>query len=123
MYTPVSSELKEGLSGFLEVTKGKLAGQLKEYVRGSVEEALNQLLDAEADRQCGGGRYERTAERITTRAGKYERQLITSACLRELGRYLKRQNPIRHSTEDAEVAQALHYSLREQRGHFMTLQV
>jgi hypothetical protein len=43
--------------------------------------------------------------------------------LRELGRYLKRQNPIRQSTEETKEAQAQHYSLREQRGHFMTLQV
>lgn len=31
---------------------------LKQIVRGSVEEALNSLLDAEADQLCNAGRYE-----------------------------------------------------------------
>ena len=33
---------------------------LGEMVRGTVEEALNAMLDAEADQLCGAGRYERT---------------------------------------------------------------
>jgi len=44
-----------------------------------VERTLNGLLDAEADRLCGAGRYERSAERIDTRAGHYERRLGTKA--------------------------------------------
>ncbi len=45
----------------------------------SVEETLNSLLDAEADALCGAQRYERSADRIDTRAGSYERQLHTKA--------------------------------------------
>jgi hypothetical protein len=48
-------------------------------VRGTVEETLNALLDAEADQLCGAGRYERSQARQDTRAGSYERTLQTSA--------------------------------------------
>jgi transposase-like protein len=50
-----------------------------EVVRSSVEETLNGLLDAEADRICGAQRYERSADRVDTRAGHYERTLETKA--------------------------------------------
>ena len=33
---------------------------LGEMVRGTVEETLNAMLDAEADQLCGAGRYERS---------------------------------------------------------------
>jgi transposase-like protein len=48
-------------------------------VRGTVEETLNALLDAEADRLCNAQRYERSAARRDTRAGHYERGLQTKA--------------------------------------------
>jgi transposase-like protein len=48
-------------------------------VRSTVEETLNALLDAEADRLCGAERYERTEARKDTRAGSYERHLQTKA--------------------------------------------
>jgi transposase-like protein len=48
-------------------------------VRGTVEEALNAMLDAEADQLCGAGRYERSEGRQDTRAGSYERALHTKA--------------------------------------------
>jgi putative transposase len=48
-------------------------------VRGSVEETLNALLDAEADRLCNAQRYERSAARRDTRTGHYERNLQTKA--------------------------------------------
>src|SRR5262245_23400912 len=48
-------------------------------VRGTVEETLNAMLDAEADRLCGAGRYERSEARQDTRAGSYERTLHTKA--------------------------------------------
>jgi len=38
---------------------------------GTVEETLNALLDAEADRLCGAGRYERRQSRQDTRAGDF----------------------------------------------------
>jgi transposase-like protein len=46
-------------------------------VRGSVEETLNVLLDAEIDRLCSAQRYKRSEARRDTRAGHYERNLQT----------------------------------------------
>ena len=46
---------------------------------GSVEETLNALLEAKADRLCNAQRYERSEARRDTRAGHYERKLQTKA--------------------------------------------
>lgn len=48
-------------------------------MRGTVEETLNSMLDAEADNLCNAARYERTASRTDTRADHYERDLHTKA--------------------------------------------
>jgi putative transposase len=63
----------------IRVDEQELRGHLDEVVRTSVEETLNSMLDAEADRLCQAKRYERTAERADTRAGSYERKLVTKA--------------------------------------------
>jgi len=52
---------------------------LDAMVLSTVEDTLNALLDAEADRLCRAKKYERTEERADTRAGHYERQLHTKA--------------------------------------------
>ena len=65
--------------GALQVDETKLMGHVHEVVRSSVGETLNGLLDAEADEICGAGRYERSPERVDTRAGHYERKLETKA--------------------------------------------
>src|SRR5437773_6161730 len=52
---------------------------LDRVVRSTVEETLNALLDAEADRLCNAQRYERSEARRDTRAGHYERGLQTKA--------------------------------------------
>lgn len=44
-----------------------------------MEQTLNALLDAEADRLCQATKYERTASRKDTRAGHYKRKLSTKA--------------------------------------------
>ena len=69
----------QGVKAIVQVNETAVRGELKEMVRQSVEETLNGLLDAEADRLCQAGRYERNAERVDTRAGTYERGLLTSA--------------------------------------------
>lgn len=57
--------------------------QLRDHVNGlvrqSVEDSLNGLLDAEADLLCNARRYERNGERLSTRAGHYERNFQTRA--------------------------------------------
>jgi transposase-like protein len=63
----------------IKIDEGKVRQHLDEVVRQSVEETLNGLLDAEADELCGAKRYERSVERLDTRAGHYERKLHTKA--------------------------------------------
>jgi putative transposase len=80
----IVSETSDGVKcvEFTEVIKideGKVRQHVEEVVRQSVEETLNGLLDAEADELCGAKRYERSIERLDTRAGHYERKLQTKA--------------------------------------------
>jgi hypothetical protein len=63
----------------IRIDEGRIRDHLGEMVRGTVEEALNAMLDAEADRLCNAGRYERTEARRDTRAGNYVRSLETKA--------------------------------------------
>jgi transposase-like protein len=61
------------------IDDGRIQAHLDEVVRSTVEEALNALLDAEADHLCGARKYERTEGRKDTRAGSSTRQLHTKA--------------------------------------------
>ena len=63
----------------IQIDEGRIRDHLGEMVRGTVEETLNAMLDAEADQLCGAGRYERSQARQDTRAGSYHRTLQTSA--------------------------------------------
>ena len=63
----------------VSVDEERVRGHVDEVVRSSVEETLNGLLEAEADRLCGAGRYERSPDRVDTRAGSYDRKLQTKA--------------------------------------------
>jgi transposase-like protein len=55
----------------VQIDEGRIQAHLDEVVRATVEETLNGLLDAEADRLCGAHKYERTEGRKDTRAGSY----------------------------------------------------
>ncbi|OEJ63612.1 IS256 family transposase [Magnetovibrio blakemorei] len=75
-----STPAREGtLSNIIHIDDARIQDHLGKIVRGSVEDTLNALLDAEADRLCNAGRYERSEERRDTRAGSYERKLQTRA--------------------------------------------
>ena len=63
----------------IQIDEARIRDHLGEMVRGTVEETLNAMLDAEADQLCGAGHYERSEARQDTRAGSYERTLQTSA--------------------------------------------
>ena len=63
----------------IEVDESQLRAHVSEVVRESVEETLNGLLEAEADALCQARRYERNANRASTRAGHYERGFQTKA--------------------------------------------
>src|SRR5271165_5881942 len=67
------------LGNVITIDDERIKSHLDRVVRGSVEETLNALLDAEADRLCNAQRYERSAARRDTRAGHYERKLHTKA--------------------------------------------
>ena len=56
-----------------------IKGQIKELVRGSVEETLNELLDAEAEKLTQAARYERSEARQGYRSGHYARNLTTTS--------------------------------------------
>lgn len=71
---------KEAKTGqIIRIEQDELNKHLDKIVKGSVERTLNELLDAEADRLCQAGRYERTEARKDTRAGHYTRGLETKA--------------------------------------------
>jgi len=63
----------------IQIDEARIRDHLGEMVRGTVEETLNAMLDAQADQLCGAGRYERSEARQDTRAGSYDRTLQTSA--------------------------------------------
>ena len=67
------------LGKVIEIDEARIKDHLGELVRGSVEDTLNALLEAEADQLCNAARYERTEARRDTRAGSYERKLQTKA--------------------------------------------
>ena len=75
----VAGEGGGGLTGVLTLDEGKVRSHLDEVVRSTVEQTLNQLLDQEADRVAGAGKYERSPDRQDTRAGSYKRRLQTKA--------------------------------------------
>lgn len=75
----MKKEYTKKLGKVIEINESQIQDHLGELVRGTVEETLNSMLDAEADNLCNAARYERTASRIDTRAGYYERDLQTKA--------------------------------------------
>lgn len=63
----------------IQVNHEQVHKHLDQVVRDSVEQTLNALLDAEADALCGASRYQRSPDRLDTRAGHYTRKLQTKA--------------------------------------------
>jgi transposase-like protein len=63
----------------IQIDEEGVKDHLGEIVKGTVQETLNAMLDAEADHLCNAQRYERSADRKDTRAGSYRRKLHTRA--------------------------------------------
>lgn len=63
----------------IQLNEGVIKNELKELVRGSVEETLNGLLEKEALELTNAAKYERTAERQGYRSGHYNRNLTTTS--------------------------------------------
>ena len=73
----MSDERSQGR--IISIDEGLVKSQLGEVVRETVEQTLNNMLDAEADLLCGAKRYERSNDRVDRRAGHYERTMQTKA--------------------------------------------
>ena len=67
------------IGSMVQIDEEQVRGHVDAVVRRSVEDTLNGLLEAEADQLCGAERYERSPDRVDTRAGSYERKLQTKA--------------------------------------------
>lgn len=63
----------------IQLNEEIIKGELKELVRSSVEETLNNLLDQEAKCLTQAAKYERTESRQGYRAGHYDRNLMTTS--------------------------------------------
>jgi len=63
----------------VQLNEEVIKNELKELVRRSVEETLNNLLDKEAQELTNAARYERTAARQGYRAGHYDRNLTATS--------------------------------------------
>jgi len=75
----MSDDTPSPLNNVITIDDERIKSHLERVVRGTVEETLNALLDAEADRLCNAQRYERGAAGRDIRAGHYERGLQTKA--------------------------------------------
>jgi hypothetical protein len=62
----MSADDSRVVSNVITIDDERMKGHLDRIVRGTVEETLNALLDAEAERLCNAGRYERVESRVTT---------------------------------------------------------
>ena len=63
----------------VQLNEEVIKGQIKELVRGSVEETLNELLEKEAESLTQAARYERSETRQGYRSGHYDRNLTTTS--------------------------------------------
>ena len=63
----------------VQLNEEVIKGQIKELVRSSVEETLNELLEKEAESLTQAARYERNEARQGYRSGHYDRNLTTTS--------------------------------------------
>jgi len=63
----------------IQINEGEVHAHVDRLVKQTVEEMLNGMLDAEADRLCQARRYEHSDQRQDTRAGHYKRKLHLKA--------------------------------------------
>lgn len=77
--TVESAEQPNTLSKVIKIDEARIQSHLDKVVRSTVEQTLNDLLDAEADQLCNAKRYEHTDARSDQRAGHYTRSFHTKA--------------------------------------------
>ncbi|MCK4998639.1 MAG: transposase [Anaerohalosphaera sp.] len=74
-----SAGTAKNLSNVIKINEDQFRDHLGKMVRSTVEETLNDMLDAETDQLCNAQRYERTEARTGGRAGHYKRKLHTTS--------------------------------------------
>ena len=74
-----SQEVRTMSDNILQLNTEFVHNELKDLVRNSVEETLNAMLDAEADRLVNADRYARSEEREGYRASHYDRSFTTTS--------------------------------------------
>jgi transposase-like protein len=75
----VEEDSKKTLGKVVQIDERRIQDHLGELVRGTVEETLNGMLEAEADALCGAQRYERSPDRTDYCAGSRSRRRSSSA--------------------------------------------
>ena len=63
----------------IQLNQDLIHNELKDLVKNSIEETLNTMLDAEADKLVNAERYARDEQRRGYRAGHYERSFTTTS--------------------------------------------
>ena len=113
MQNTESANSDKNFNGVIKINEHQIRNHLGEMVRSTVEQTLNDMLDAEADQLCNAQRYERTDARTNGRAGHYKRKLHTKAGQVELNmpklRYAKFETAIieRYKRRESSVEEAL----------------
>src|SRR5438552_7921332 len=93
----MSDDTPSPLNNVITIDDERIKSHLERVVRGTVEETLNALLDAEADRLYNAQRYERSEARRDSCAGHYERGAAVHASLRIFQRCERQgRRPARH---------------------------
>lgn len=67
------------LEKIVQLNEKVIKGQLKELVRGSVKDTLNELLEVEANKLTQAARYERNEQRQGYRSSHYNRDFTTTS--------------------------------------------
>jgi len=113
MQNSTSAQSDKNLSDAIKINESQIQAHLGKLVRSTVEETLNEMLDAEADQLCNARRYERTDQRANGRAGHYKRRFHTTSGEVELKmpklRYAKFETAIieRYKRRESSVEEAL----------------
>jgi len=109
----LSESYSKDFSKVIKIDEAGVKNHLDGLVRKTVEETLNDMLNAEAQTLCNAQRYERTEARKDCRAGYYKRKLHTKAGQVDLKvpklRYAKFETAIieRYKRRESSVEEAL----------------
>lgn len=90
----------------VSINEGLVRDELDNMVRSTVEQTLNDMLDAEAEQLCNAQKYERSEQRRDSRAGYYERGYETKA-----GKVKLKMPKLRNSTFETAIIER--YKRRE----------